>query len=151
MGAGQVISRLKLRWNGRPGNSVSETTGSFQKLFYLVLLYAVVRFILLIFELIHIDDDINGAQVDGFLVGAVLSDFIHYSFFGLTVYVLVNVRQQVRQRYGIPGHVNEDCVCSCCCPCFVAGQMLRHTTDYDVYPATCCTDRGIPAHAPSIV
>jgi len=57
----------------------------------------------------------------------------------------------VRERYAIPGGEWEDCCCSLACPCLVSGQLLRHTMDYDVYPATCCTETGIPSHGPAIV
>jgi hypothetical protein len=43
--------------------------------------------------------------------------------------------------------LDNDCVCSCCCPCLVAAQILRHITDYSLYPATICTDHGIPPYA----
>lgn len=84
----------------------------------------------------------------------------HYIYWGTTTAVLTNLRRYVRQKYAIPPseccknsglEELEDCCCSCWCPCFTSAQMLRHTTDYDVYPATCCTETGIPPHAPSIV
>jgi Cys-rich protein (TIGR01571 family) len=34
---------------------------------------------------------------------------------------------------------------------FKAGQLLRHTTDYDVYPSNCFSDTGLPPHVPAIV
>jgi Cys-rich protein (TIGR01571 family) len=85
------------------------------------------------------------------IVGTFLTDFVNTPFFCLTLLILVKVRIQVREKYGIPARENEDCCCSLFCPCFVAAQMLRHTTDYDTYPSTCCTETGIPPHAPSIV
>jgi Cys-rich protein (TIGR01571 family) len=142
--AGQVISRLRLTWTGQSG-SVSETTGAFQILFALVLIYCVLHF--------------GGTFISGFYDGddppaLILDTFdviLHIAYFIFTVVVLIRVRRQVRETYGIPATGNEDVFCSCCCPCFVAAQMLRHTTDYDTYPSTCCTATGIPAYAPSIV
>ena len=142
--AGQVISRLRLTWTGRPG-SVSETTGAFQMLFALVLTYCVLHF--------------GGTFISGFYEAddpiAIILDtsdiILHFCYFVFSVYVVIRVRRQVRETYGIPAPSNEDVCCSCFCPCFVAAQMLRHTTDYDTYPSTCCTATGIPAYAPSIV
>lgn len=79
---------------------------------------------------------------------AALHDLLHYIFVVGTALLLYNVRRTVRHQSAIrQAHVFQDAVCSLCCPCLVAGQLLRHTTDYDVYPATCCTERGVPEHA----
>jgi Cys-rich protein (TIGR01571 family) len=144
--AGQVISRLHLTWNGQPGNT-SQTAGGFQTILILVVAYVIVRILLFIWSLFYIDLDNDGHLI----VLDILTDVVHYSFYGWTVYVLWNVRIRLREKYAIPSQGTEDFCCSCFCPCFVAAQMLRHTTDYETYPATCCTERGIPAHAPSIV
>jgi hypothetical protein len=90
-------------------------------------------------------EDIQAIVLDTF------DTILHLAYYVFTVVVLIRVRRQVRERYGIPAQGNEDVCCSCVCPCFVAAQMLRHTTDYDTYPSTCCTETGIPAYAPSIV
>jgi Cys-rich protein (TIGR01571 family) len=142
--AAQVISRLRLTWTGRPGN-VSETTGAFQVLFYVVVSYFVLHTIARFISESYEEDETPAVIMDAF------SSSLHLVFFIFTVYILYKVRIQVREKYGIPAQGNEDCCCSCFCPCFVAAQMLRHTTDYDTYPSTCCTETGIPPHAPSIV
>jgi Cys-rich protein (TIGR01571 family) len=144
--AGQVISRLRLTWDGRPGNT-SQTTGAFQVLFYVVMVYIFTRLLLAFVVMVYI----SGLPGSPGVVAEVLTDFVHYSFLGLTFFILRKVRIQVREKYGIPASGNEDCCCSLFCPCFVAAQMLRHTTDYDTYPSTCCTETGIPPSAPSIV
>jgi hypothetical protein len=65
-------------------------------------------------------------------------------------------RSHIRSKYSIletktcpTGY--EDLCCSLVCPCFTAAQMLRHTTDYDEYPAKCWSETGLPPHVPSIV
>jgi hypothetical protein len=30
-------------------------------------------------------------------------------------------------------------------------QMMRHTTDYDTYHSSCCSETGVPSNVPSIV
>jgi len=69
----------------------------------------------------------------------------------MTVWLLFQLRQSVREKYAIPGTVLEDGFWSFCCPCLVAGQMLRHTTDYNVYPSQLMTATGLPDTAPMIV
>lgn len=142
--AGQVISRLRLTWTGRPGN-VHETTGAFQLLFVIVIAYCILHFGGTIISAFYDEDDLPAIILDNFDL------VLHATYFLFTVVILIRVRKQVREKYGIPAQGNEDICCSACCPCFVAAQMLRHTTDYDTYPSTCCTATGIPAYAPSIV
>jgi hypothetical protein len=68
-------------------------------------------------------------------------DLLIYSYLAAGYMILRNVRMHVRTKYGIPtGQLScNDCGYSYCYPWFVAGQMLRHTTDYDIYPAMACT------------
>jgi Cys-rich protein (TIGR01571 family) len=142
--AGQIISRLRLTWGGRPGN-VSETTGAFQVLFSIVVTYFVLHLGSGFISFFYEEDSTPAVVLDS------LDSLLHLIFFLFTVVILIRVRRQVREKHGIPAQGNEDVCCSCFCPCFVAAQMLRHTTDYDTYPSTCCTETGIPPHAPSIV
>mmetsp|Transcript_13155 Transcript_13155/g.23847 ORF Transcript_13155/g.23847 Transcript_13155/m.23847 type:complete len:126 (+) Transcript_13155:102-479(+) len=76
-------------------------------------------------------------------------------FIGVFVIVLVTkTRKQIRSRYGIPEQQCvgcEDCCCSFWCNCCAVAQMARHTADYDTYAGLCCSETGLPPHAPSIV
>ena len=160
--AGQVISRLKLQWNGKPAQSVAQSAGAFSTVFAIVVLYWAVRGILSA-AIVYIDptrsltsdpDELEQLPPPSaaYITVMVCIDLWFYAFWVVMAVILYNVRRTTRQMYGIPaGFESEDCVVSACCPCFAAGQLLRHTTEYDVYPATCCTERGIPPHAPSIV
>jgi Cys-rich protein (TIGR01571 family) len=156
LAAGQVISRLKLTWYGRPG-SVAQTTIAFKVIFAAVVLYAV-AYIFLFFVLIALDPNTYAPVgspplpvTQNYLTVAWVRGLMHWIYIIAMTVVLFNLRRFVRTKYAIPAPDYEDCCCSFWCPCFVAAQMLRHTTDYDVYPATCCTERGIPPHSPSIV
>lgn len=135
---------MKLTWNGTDGNT-SQTTGAIQTIFFVVISYWAIHlslsFALGFFE----EDEAPFVIIDN------LDNSLHLCFFLLTFYVLRRARRTVREKYGIPASGREDACCSLFCPCFVSAQMLRHTTDYDTYPATCCTETGLPAHAPSIV
>lgn len=159
MAAGQVIARLKLTALGRPGNT-AQAARAFQIIFGAVTLYFSI-YVAMGFVLVYLDPNTyeppGSPQIDpptSWLIIALIRDMFHYIYWIATAIVLTNLRRFVRQKYAIPdGPVGdwEDCCCSCWCPCFVSAQMLRHTTDYDVYPATCCTERGIPPNAPSIL
>jgi Cys-rich protein (TIGR01571 family) len=140
--AGQVISRLGLTWIGRPG-TIQATTGAFRKLLYLAFSYWFTRiFLLLVIAIL----DPNVA----------VDDLLAYMYLAFTVILLKNLRSQVRSKYAIPETDScptgcEDTCCSLFCPCLVVSQMMRHTADYDSYGGRCCTDTGLPKHAPSIV
>jgi hypothetical protein len=87
---------------------------------------------------------------------AIFDDILAYVYLAFTVVVLRNLRRHVRSKYSIPEGDScpsgcEDVCCSMCCSCLVVGQMMRHTADYETYGARCCTDTGLPLHAPSIV
>lgn len=156
--AGQVIRRLQLTWYGRPG-SVGQVAIAFRVIFTVVAVYFAI-YVSLIFVLVFLDPN-TYTPPDAPIVPpppgslywkvAVVRDIFHWIYWIATTIVLTNLRHFVRHKYAIPAHEAEDCCCSCWCPCFVSAQLLRHTTDYDVYPATCCTETGIPAHVPSIV
>lgn len=136
--AGQVISRLKLDWLGRPTNGdVQKSTGAFKILFNLTLAYWVLR------------------------VFCTLGDFPLFKFLALlcfsifSFYILRNIRSHVRQKYAIP----EDRICpgcedtcySCLCPCLVASQLLHHTTDYNTYRGAFFTETGVPDHIDAVI
>jgi hypothetical protein len=81
----------------------------------------------------------------------VVDDIMMLSFFIGTV-VLAMVRGRVRARYRIPAEIatSEDTVCAFVCPCLVVAQMLRHTADYSVQPARCCTSHGLMRTAAAV-
>jgi hypothetical protein len=83
-----------------------------------------------------------------------VDDVLSLAYMAASIWMLRRVRQQVRRMYAIPDKYcsYEDTCCSLVCPCFVAGQLLRHTADYEQYPSRfCCTATGLSANAPSIV
>jgi hypothetical protein len=155
--AGQVISRLKLTWYGRPGR-IAQTTIAFQVIFTAVVLYAA-AYVGMGFLLVYLDPNTWATPGSAFLTPppsyftiAWIRSLWHWIYIFATTVVLFNLRVYVRAKYGIPANNQyEDCCLSFWCPCLVSAQLLRHTTDYDLYPATCCTERGIPQTAPHIV
>jgi hypothetical protein len=79
----------------------------------------------------------------------------NYALALYSLWIMVRTRYIMRQTYMIPTCC-PGCVDDCCtiyaCHCCALAQMARHTADYNIYPATCCTETGFPAHdVPSIV
>ena len=169
--AGQVISRMGLDWTGKPARSPGQAAAAFSVVLGIVIVYYMVRVPLAITNSIigdydddeeerddqhengEGDDDDDDDDDDGIVFLIIMIWFC--LFWIIMAVLLARVRSTVRERYGIPpsclGETLDDPAVSCCCCCFAAGQMLRHTTDYETYPSTCCTRTGIPPTAPSIV
>ena len=163
---GQVISRLQLTWMGEPTNSVFEATGAFKRILLLVAGYWILRGLMLIiianldpnakFDGSHPDHTKYEEPSNWYYFFCALDDVFWYSYFAYSVFLLRKVRYQVRTKYAIPEadlcpKGCEDLCCSLVCPCFTAGQLLRHTTNYDEYDGKCCTSTGLPKHVPAIV
>ena len=163
LAAGQVISRLQVTWMGYPpehnNHSGPGVTNAFRKLLFITLSYWVTRvFLLVIIEAL----DPNGYTPEwiepppAYHFFCEVDNVLIIGFMLFTAIILRNLRLHVRTRYAIPEADYcpsglEDTCCSLLCPCFVAGQMLRHTADYDTYSPRCCSETGLPANAPSIV
>jgi Cys-rich protein (TIGR01571 family) len=60
-----------------------------------------------------------------------------------SIVVVLLLRRAVRVKYQIPGNCFRDFCCTLWCRCCVVGQMLRHTTDYDVHPGSMCSSDGL--------
>mmetsp|Transcript_7634 Transcript_7634/g.10873 ORF Transcript_7634/g.10873 Transcript_7634/m.10873 type:complete len:312 (+) Transcript_7634:215-1150(+) len=174
---GQVMSRMKLDWLAREGNS-SGAAMTFKIVFAIFLVYilldpflAVSPFIpgttittmrnlydYVVIVLVSQEENPKPGQhvLPQWATSMSIVNFLYGSFFlGYIVYVMTKTRQYIRKKYAIPelycksGY--EDLCCSLCCPCCTAAHMARHTADYDTYASSCCTDTGLPAHVPSIV
>eukprot|EP00751_Fragilariopsis_kerguelensis_P002487 CAMPEP_0170824618 /NCGR_PEP_ID=MMETSP0733-20121128/45426_1 /TAXON_ID=186038 /ORGANISM="Fragilariopsis kerguelensis, Strain L26-C5" /LENGTH=395 /DNA_ID=CAMNT_0011187931 /DNA_START=35 /DNA_END=1222 /DNA_ORIENTATION=+ len=130
----QLITRLRLTWNGREG-SQEETSLSYNRL-VLALVFTLAVFWV------------------PFMGGLCL--FIYYLV--VVVYVGSQVRGYVRQKYKIPSTLPTRCgdrvddVClMLCCGCCSSIQMARHTHDDKEYPGHGCTTTGLEFDAPKIV
>ncbi|GKY95643.1 hypothetical protein MPSEU_000525500 [Mayamaea pseudoterrestris] len=148
LAAGQVIRRLKLTAWGKPG-SVGQTEIAFKVIFMALVVYLTI-YIGLYLVLLALAPN---AQVptNAYMAIFYIRSIWHYLYMIALTIVLFNLRGYVRRKYAIPGSETEDCCCSCWCPCLVATQLMRHTTDYDTYPSLCCSETGLPKHAPEIV
>jgi hypothetical protein len=157
--AGQVIRRLQFTWRGTPSPTTAASARAFAIVLYITIFHWFTIAVLYVTSLALNPNDYSKPEpITGWekptgtlLVVMVLFDIFKYMYYGITVWLLYNLRVSVRAKYAIPGNEGDDCCCSFWCPCLVAGQLLRHTTDYDVYPSQLCTDTGLPARTPMIV
>ena len=130
----QIITRLKLTWNGREGPP-EQTSLSFNKLILsLVLTMAL------------------------FWIPVMGSMCLFAYYLVVIVYVGSQVRAYMRQRYKIPSTLPTRCgdriddVCMMLfCGCCSTIQMARHTHDDKDHPGHGCTTTGLEFDAPEIV
>lgn len=151
MAAAQIIRRLKLTALGQPG-TVAKTEIAFKIIFmalvvYIVLYWGMYFVIVALYPASGRYDEMS--TLCATLVW--LRSVWHYIYIIFLTVILYNLRGYIRKRYAIPGSQIQDCCCSFWCPCLVVTQMMRHTTDYDIYPSVCCSETGLPKHAPEIV
>lgn len=130
----QIVTRLKLTWNGEEGTP-AQAALSFNKL--VLALVFTMAFIWIPF------------------VGGI---FLFLYYFVVIVYVGSKVRSYMRRRYKIPStlptrcgdRIDDFCMmlfCGCCSTI----QMARHTHDDKDHPGHACTTNGLQYDAPEIV
>ena len=130
----QIVTRLKLTWNGQEGTP-DQAALSFNKL--VLALVFTMAFIWIPF------------------VGGI---FLFLYYLVVIVYVGSKVRSYMRQRYKIPStlptrcgdRIDDFCMmlfCGCCSTI----QMARHTHDDKDHPGHACTTNGLQYDAPEIV
>jgi Cys-rich protein (TIGR01571 family) len=146
--AGQVISRLKLTVWGSPGTT-AESAGAFQKIVAITVAY-----LFIVFSINIIAFPFGPDYPDFIVLLMIIRSCIAYAMLLFLIVVLWNLRSHIRSKYAIPEGCNTGCddlLCAVCCSHCAVAQMLRHTTDYDTYNTTCCSETGVPPHVPSIV
>lgn len=155
---GQVATRLHLTWLGTTTGSAAESAVTFKKLFALVWIYWAMRAFLL-YLIYLVDPNVDSVEwvppSPAYHLVCAIDDIFSYAYFVFSAIILRNTRKHIRSKYAIPEGDHcprgwEDCCCSLCCPCFTVAQMMRHTTDYQMYGARCCLDSGVSPTAPSI-
>lgn len=148
---GQIMTRLKLTWLGNEG-SVSQTASTFRILLWITIAFIVTR-ILQYFPLFFFTDEYGSLTNMGYVVYNTCT-FLILSFFIFFIALTCKTRKHIRNKYNIPEqscHGCEDCCCAYWCSCCTVAQMARHTGDYESYAGRCCSETGMPPHAPSIV
>jgi len=142
----QVISRMQLTWCGQPGSFYS-TSRSFMVIIMLVAAFFVYSTAL---ELAALPYTMETTPL--YMTILRLAGNLIFSVWSL--YALCRTRQNVRARYQIPEKHCKGCEDFCCafwCGCCVTAQMMRHTGEYENYPAVCCSKTGHPPGTPLVV
>ena len=161
---GQILTRMKLDFLGRPIQTSQKLVMS---AFKVMLLLSVLRIVLrsAYFFIIEVFGDAAHAsandaeenqvdEVEWTNVVETIVGWIEILILMFLLFVTIRARQYIRNKYNIPEHTCkgcEDCCCSFwCAPCTIC-QMGRHTADYSHYQATLCTENGLVAGAPEVV
>lgn len=148
---GQVMHRLKLTWLGSEG-SIAQTTATFRILLMITIIYKTVDQILKWLPFAFLDEY---RQPTGTYYAVAYSRPVLMIVFAIFTMILVyRTRKHIREKYSIPEQNCkgcEDCCCAYFCTCCTVAQMARHTADYETYAGLCCSETGMPPHAPSIV
>lgn len=135
------MTRVGLDWQGEPANRIVSSVSCANMAVFLVFWLAINASFAFMLRV---------AWTEGRLIG-----YGHYAvlilFNALVLLNMINltrkVRGSIRNKYQIPEERcagAEDCACATfCMPCTIC-QMGRHTADFDMYRATCCTKTGLP-------
>jgi Cys-rich protein (TIGR01571 family) len=140
---GQIMQRMMLTWLGEPGPIIS-TKNSFKVVLTIVVCYFIYSVSL---ELATLPYDVD--SVPAYIPALKMAGSILFSVWAL--YALCRTRETIRNRYSIEEERCQGCEDLCCafwCSCCTVAQVARHTGDYEEYPATCCTQTGLPPGAP---
>lgn len=149
---GQVMHRLKLTWMADVGGTPSQTASTFRIMFWIgIVTWFVLQFLPLL-PRAFVDE--NGLPTTMYYRIDMICQVVTYCYLIFRTVLITKTRQHIRSKYHIPEqqcHNCEDCCCAWWCGCCTVSQMARHTGDYEAYQAMCCSETGMPPHAPSIV
>lgn len=164
LATGQVVRRMRLDWTGIATDNPSRRGMAFVVILWIVVSYFILHTFLLA-VLMGLDPNFSDADYgepthvqkpvpQSFVFVYFIYSTVGCFYWVLSTIVLIRTRIAVRKRFGIAGDASdclEDVCCSVACHCCVAAQLLRHTTDYERYPAELCSDTGVPSYTPDIV
>eukprot|EP00584_Thalassiosira_punctigera_P011158 CAMPEP_0172529610 /NCGR_PEP_ID=MMETSP1067-20121228/3655_1 /TAXON_ID=265564 ORGANISM="Thalassiosira punctigera, Strain Tpunct2005C2" /NCGR_SAMPLE_ID=MMETSP1067 /ASSEMBLY_ACC=CAM_ASM_000444 /LENGTH=288 /DNA_ID=CAMNT_0013313699 /DNA_START=21 /DNA_END=887 /DNA_ORIENTATION=+ len=150
--AGQILHRLKLTWLAREGTD-PQVAATFR-----ILVYITLGFLLAVETLKYVTPyytDEYGYPTSNAGYALVYGrSVLELTLSAFTIFLVARTRKRIREKYAIPEQQCvgcEDCCCSFWCNCCTVAQMARHTADYDTYAGLCCSETGMPPHAPSVV
>lgn len=156
----QVMTRMRLNWHGEPG-SVAEVAKTFRNVIILFVSYLILSNLCYNLYLAETPNYADYPSIyenpDVTTMGQVYYHLQKAIEMAYAIYLLIatcRTRQVVRNHYDIPEENCkgcEDCCCAFWCSCCTVTQMMRHTADYEQYPAACCTETGLPSHAPQTI
>ena len=160
---GQVIERMKLNWCGDEGTPFLCAVRPFR-----VLVFCQTFFIGRMIWVYYIAFSQQSAassssssaydyQVDSSSSTGPFYNFVYALGFVIVIFFIcltAKTRKRIRDRYDIREstcHGCEDCCCAYWCGCCTIAQMARHTTEYEIYGAKCCSETGLSPDAPDML
>ncbi|KAL3798701.1 hypothetical protein HJC23_004452 [Cyclotella cryptica] len=149
---GQVMHRLKLTWLANEGGSAAQTESTFRILFWIGIVSWIVSNSLPYAPSSFIEE--KDQATDAFYMGHFIVNIALLVVAAFRISLICKTREHIRNKYKIPSqqcHGCEDLCCAFWCSCCTVAQMARHTGDYATYQGMCCSETGLPPHAPSIV
>ena len=153
---GQVMSRLQLTWTCVPSTTKSASAHAFAITFYVtIFMWMAFGVMEVLFIALYPKENLYKFPVpppEGVLLP--ITDAYNklcWAFLLVTSVFVFMLRRAVRNKFRIPGSCCEDFCCTIWCKCCILGQMLRHTTDYDVYPGRVCSSTGLSSRASPMI
>jgi len=160
---GQVMERMKLNWCGDEGIPFLCAVRPFRVLVFcqtFVIGRMIWVYCIAFSQQSAASSSSSSAydyQVDSSSTTGPFYNFVYASGFVIVIFFIcltAKTRRRIRDRYDIREtqcHGCEDCCCAYWCGCCTIAQMARHTTDYDVYTAKCCSETGLSPDAPDML
>ena len=149
---GQVMHHLKLTWLVYEGGLPAETVSTFRIMFWMGIMVWILTYSLPRAPYLFMDE--NGEISGGYLTAQYIVNIVLLAFAVFRIGMVCKTRELIRNKYQIPSKRCggcEDCCCAFWCGCCTVAQMARHTGDYATYQGMCCSETGLPPHAPPIV
>ena len=144
---GQVMTRNRLTWAGGSGPLV-ETRMTFTSMWIIIFSFLVLNTVLISLQLTKDSPfvDAKTGELDWLQVGPLVG--INLCFGVYSFVATCRTRAAIKNKFMIPdgkcGDLDDLCVSIVCQPCTIC-QMGRHTADYSMFRATCCSSTGLPA------
>lgn len=146
---GQIMTRLKLTWLANDGTT-AQTTRTFRIMLIITIGWISWSVIQSLLQSGTSPVNQYSELSNAYLYSLWAGQAARLIFMVFWVYVVSRTRYRIRQMYSIPGGGCDDCCCSFWCPCCTISQMARHTAEYEKYAGQCCSETGLPPHAPAL-
>lgn len=144
------MHRLRLTWLANEDGPATKRASTFRILFWIGIVYWIISAALpfLTVATLYVEDQLS------YVLAFFIVDIVILVFAVFLLVLVSKTRKYIRNKYQIPAQrcsCCEDLCCSFWCTCCAVAQMARHTGDYEAYRGMCCSETGLPPHAPSYV
>ena len=144
---GQVMTRNRLTWTGGPGPLV-ETRMTFTSMWIILSSYIVLNIVFISLPMTKESPfvDSETGDLDWMAAGPVVA--LNVGFVLYIILAVCRTRSSIKKKFmitdGSCGDLEDLCYAVICQPCAIC-QLGRHTADYSMFRATCCSNTGLPA------